>query len=196
MEHETKQQTSGDIDANQNSMLQDLVGGLFVLIVTLGLFVPSVDEIYIDPRDPGFSSRDFPIGVLSLLVLLSALLLLRSAYSLLKNHRHWHWQYSQQTAALFRHVLPIIGLGFCYAWLVTLFQYFIPTFLITAFSMAIYGNRGVWRLLLMPLLVTIIFYLLFFGILGLYEQPGSAWAYNNQLFFTPMRETLGNLMPW
>lgn len=193
---EPKSSKPEDKYAEQDTLFKDLVGGVLVLIVALGLFVPAVSDIYIDPRDPGFSSRDFPVGVLFLLVLLCAVMLLRPIYNRLQHRDRWHWHYAAETKALFRHVIPIMAVGFCYAWLVDMFQYFLPTFLVTVFATAIYGNRGVWRLFMVPLLVSAFFYLLFFGLLGLYEEPGSVLEYNNQIVFSPLRVALGSLFKW
>ncbi len=193
MEQETSTNRSAEKFKEQDALLKNLLGGLLVLTIALILFVPAVSEIYVDPRDPGFSSRDFPVGVLTLLVLLCLLVLFRPLYTILVKRKRWHWHYSQELRDLARHVIPIMTVGFCYAWLISMFQYFLPTFLVAMSSMAIYGNRGVWRLIIIPLFVSALFYLVFFGLLGLYEEPGSVLQYNNQVLFKPLHETLGAL---
>lgn len=185
-----------DEDGASHSVYSDLLGGLLVLFLTLGLFVPAVDDIYIDPRDAGFSARDFPIGVLFLLVLLSCVMLVGAVYRWLNHRKNRRWDYSPQTASFFRHVIPMLGIGYGYAWLVGMFQYLLPTVLATAGAMAVYGNRGVWRLLVVPVMVSVFYYLLFFGVLGLYEQPGTILAYDHQAVFSPLRTTLMVLFTW
>ena len=82
-----------------------------------------------------------------------------------------------------RHAAPLMVVGVLYVWLVGMFQYLIPTMLATSAVLAAFGNRGWRRLVVVPLVSAALFHAVFFGLLGLYEAPGSVWEYDGRALF-------------
>ncbi len=172
----------------EKSARNDAIAGLMVLAV-VGVFAPVTSDIFIDPLDPGFSSQDFPIGVLVLMTVLAFALLGRALILLAKSG--WQLYEPGESDTLLRFLLPIVGLGFLYVWLIEQFQYPIPTFFALSASMAVFGNRGLLRLVVVPAVVTIIFYVVFYGVFGLNEAAGEILSYENDGYFRPFRKFLG-----
>jgi len=166
----------------------DAIAGLMVLAV-VAVFGPATSKIFIDPLDPGFSAQDFPIGVLTLMTILALALCARAAVQLARSG--WQLYEAGEAAPLLRYLVPIIALGFLYVWLLELFQYLLPTFLALSASLAIFGNRGLVRLVVVPAIVAAIFYIIFYGIFGLNEPAGTILSYNNDWYFRPFRDFLG-----
>lgn len=170
------------------SARNDAIASLMVLAV-VAVFAPVTSEIFIDPLDPGFTSQDFPIGVLSLMTILALALLARAVVRLAKSG--WHLYEPGESGPLLQYLVPIVLLGFLYVWLLEQFQYPLPTFFALSASMAIFGNRGLMRLVVVPIIVTAIFYVLFYGVFGLNEAPGEILSYENAGYFRPLRIFLG-----
>jgi Tripartite tricarboxylate transporter TctB family len=166
----------------------DAIAGLMVLAV-VAVFGPATSKIFIDPLDPGFSAQDFPIGVRTLMTPLSLALCARAAVRLARGG--WQLYEAGEAGPLLRYLVPIIALGFLYVWLLEIFQYLLPTFLALSASLAIFGNRGLIRLVVVPVIVAAIFYIIFYGIFGLNEPAGTILSYNNDWYFRPFREFLG-----
>lgn len=170
------------------SARNDAIAGLMVLAV-VAVFGPVTTDIFVDPRDPGFSSQDFPIGVLSLMTILALALCARAVVHLAKSG--WRLYEAGEAEPLLRFLIPIVILGFFYVWLLEQFQYLLPTFFALSASLAIFGNRGGVRLLVVPAVVTVLFYILFYGVFGLNEPPGNILTYENGWYFRPFREFIG-----
>lgn len=170
------------------SARNDAIAALMVLAV-VAVFGPMTSEIFVHPLDPGFTSQDFPIGVLSLMTILALGLLARAILRLAKTG--WRLYEPGEAEPLRRHLVPAGLLGFAYVWLLEQFQYPLPTFFVLSVSMAIFGNRGFVRLVAVPAVVTVIFYVLFYGVFGLNEAAGEILSYENRWYFRPMREFLG-----
>lgn len=170
------------------SARNDAIAGLMVLAV-VAVFGLKTPEIFVDPRDPGFTSKDFPIGVLVLMGLLAFGLCARAFIHLAASG--WKVYEAGEAQPLLQYLIPIGLLGFVYVWLLEQFQYLLPTFVVLSASLAIFGNRGAMRLLVVPAIVAAIFYVVFYGIFGLNEPPGEILSYDNQLYFRPFREALG-----
>ena len=170
------------------SARNDAIAGLMVLAV-VAVFGPATSEIFVDPLDPGFTSQDFPIGVLSLMTILALVLCTRAGVQLARNG--WRVYEAGEAGPLLRYLVPTVVLGFLYVWLLELFQYLLPTFVALSASLAIFGNRGVVRLVVIPAVVAVIFYIIFYGVFGLNEQAGTILSYNNDWYFRPFREFLG-----
>lgn len=166
----------------------DVVAALLIFII-VGIFASVTGIIFIDPMDPGFSARDFPIGVLSLLTILGLVLFGQSIRAFARTG--WRLFQPEEFDAVFRHLAPIVALGFLYVWCIELFQYPLPTFAALAGALALYGNRGAVRLLVVPFVVTILFYVVFYGVLGLSESLGTVWSYENEPYFRPLRDFVG-----
>jgi hypothetical protein len=170
------------------SARNDAIGAVLILLVT-GLFASVTGEIYVDPLDPGFSSVDFPIMVLSLLTVLSLMLLARALSSLARTG--WVLYERGEIEPILRYVAPLVLIGFAYVWCIAMFQYPLPTLIATIVSLAMFGNRGWDRLIVVPLSSTLIYYILFYALLGLHESPGTVWEYETQWFIRPIRDFLG-----
>lgn len=166
----------------------DALAGITILVI-VAIFGSVTGEIFIDPLDPGFSSQDFPIGVLGLMTILALSMLGRSVAHLAKSG--WQLYEAGEAGPVLRHLLPTVALGFLYVWMLEQFQYMLPTLLVLSISMWMFGNRGVGRLLVAPVIVTVIFYVLFYGIFGLNEAPGVLLEYENAWYFRPLRQFLG-----
>jgi hypothetical protein len=170
------------------SARNDAIAGAMVLAV-VAAFGPWTAEIFVDPRDPGFGARDFPVGVLVSTTIL-ALALCAGAVVLLARSG-WRVYEPGEAGPVLRYLLPIVALGFLYVWLLEQFQYLLPTFFTLSASLALFGNRGAVRLIAIPAGVTIIFYVLFYGVFGLNEAPGEILSYENNWYFRPFRTFLG-----
>lgn len=166
----------------------DALAGALVLLVT-GLFASVTGDIYIDPLDPGFSSVDFPIMVLTLLTILSLVLIGNAILPLARSN--WKLYQAGEWKPAVRYVVPTAVLGFAYVWFITMFQYPMPTLIATVGMLAMFGNRGWSRLLLIPVVSTVVYYILFYALLGLHEAPGTVWQYETQWFIRPIRDFVG-----
>lgn len=170
------------------SARNDLVAGLVILVV-VGIFAARTGDIYVDPYDPGFSSRDFPIGVLGITVVL-ALFLIGKAVPALARAGFRLYERGELDAFL-RYVVPMILTGIVYLWAMEMFQYALPTLLAGAAALSIFGNRGWGRVLGVAFAITLVYYGVFYGVLGMYETPGTVWSYDARGFFRPFREMVG-----
>lgn len=170
------------------SARNDALAGVMVLAVA-AMFGLVTSKIFVDPRDPGFGAQDFPIMVLTMMTILG-LVLSAGAITLLAKSG-WRLYESGEIGPLLRYLAPILALGFLYVWLLEQFQYALPTFFALTASMAIFGNRGTTRLIVIPAIVTVIFYVLFYGVFGLNEPPGEILSYENDWYFRPFRTFLG-----
>ena len=170
------------------SARNDAIAGLLVFAV-VAVFGPATSEIFIDPRDPGFGAQDFPIMVLVSMTVLALALVAGPIAQLVRSRGKF--QDLGDAGPIFRYLVPMVVLGFVYVSLLELFQYLLPTFVALAGSLAIFGNRGAARLVVIPALVAIIFYVLFYGVFGLNEPAGSILSYDNAAYFRPFRAFLG-----
>ena len=166
----------------------DALAGVLILLVT-GIFASVTGDIYIDPLDPGFSSVDFPIMVLSLLGFLSLIMLAKAIPPLMRSG--WVFYEPGESGPLLTYVMPLVGIGFAYVLFISMFQYPLPTLVVSAISLAMFGNRGWRRLLLLPLISTLVYYILFYALLGLHESPGTVWEYESQWFIRAIRDAVG-----
>lgn len=169
------------------SARNDAFAGVLILLVT-GLFASVTGDIYVDPLDPGFSSIDFPIMVLSLLAILSVVLIARSVPQLMRDG--WRLYEPGEAGSLLKFVVPMAVTGFAYIALIRMFQYPLPTLAATAAALALFGNGGWGRLLIVPLVATLIYYVVFYVVLGLYEPAGTVWAYETRWFINRIRGLL------
>ena len=169
-------------------MVLRAIAGMMMLAV-VAVFAPATTEIFVDPLDPGFGAQDFPIGILTLMTILAIALGAPAVVQLARTG--WRLYEPGEAGPFFRYLVPIVALGFLYVWLLELFQYLLPTFFALTASMAIFGNRGRVRLLVIPAIVTVLFYVLFYGIFGLNESPGTILNYENSWYFRPFRAFLG-----
>lgn len=172
----------------ENSARNDAFSGVLILLVT-GAFASVTGDIYVDPLDPGFSSVDFPIMILTLLTVFSLWLIAKSIPELSRSG--WKLYERHEASPLIRYSLPLVLAGGAYIALMVMFQYPLPTLAVTVVVLAIFGNRGWQRLLALPLATTLVYYVLFYALLGLHEPPGTVWAYGTRWFTQPIRSLFG-----
>jgi hypothetical protein len=79
--------------------------------------------------------------------------------------------------------LPILVLSVSYVGLFVMFQYLVPTAVVMCLVLYMFKNRGWIRLGLVPIVASVAFYTLFFGVLSLYEFPGSVLRYDASPFW-------------
>lgn len=170
------------------SARNDVLAGILIFLVA-AVFAAVTGEIFVDPQDPGFSARDFPIGVLTLVTVLAVALVARAVPKLAR--AGWRLYERGESRVVLTYVLPMVVIAFGYVWFNEMFQYPLPTALAAVLALAMFGNRNWPRLVAAPILATLIYYVLFYGLLGLHEAPGTVWEYDNQVFFRPMRNFLG-----
>lgn len=166
----------------------DAIAGILILLVVM-VFALATGKIYVDPLDPGFSARDFPIAVLVVLAVLAVSLLGQAIFALARSG--WRLYESGEADNVLRYVVPMIAIAALYVGMLYMFQYPVSTMVATVGALIVYGNSGKRRLILAPFMVTSIYYVTFYGVLGLFEEPGSVWSYSNQWYFRPMRDALG-----
>jgi hypothetical protein len=85
----------------------------------------------------------------------------------------------------------MVAISFAYVLLIDLFQYLLPTIVISAATLALFGNRGKMWLVVTPVLVGLFYYIVFFGVFRLLETRGSIIDFDNQMIFGPLRSFLG-----
>jgi hypothetical protein len=166
----------------------DALAGVLILLVT-GVFASVTGDIYVDPLDPGFGSVDFPIMILTLLTAFSLALIAKSIPALRRGG--WKLYEPQEAEPLVKFVMPLLIAGGVYIACTTMFQYPLPTIGATAVALAMFGNRGWYRLLAIPLLGTLVYYIVFYALLGLHEPPGTVWAYETRWFTQSVRNFVG-----
>lgn len=170
------------------SARNDAIAGILILLIVF-IFALATGKIFEDPLDPGFSARDFPIAILVLLTVLSISLLRHALIALVKSG--WRIYEVGEADNLLRYVVPMVAIAAFYILLIHMFQYPAATFIASFGSLVIYGNSGYKRLIIIPLIATAIYYVVFYGVLGLFEEPGTVWSYSNQWYFRPLRDALG-----
>lgn len=170
------------------SARNDLIAAILVLGVA-AVFGYATKDIYVSPFDPGFSARDFPIIVISLLVIFTVIMMFPALKRLARTG--WRIYEAGESQSLRSYVLPMVAAAFLYVWLNQMFQYFGPTILAAIVSLAMFGNRTWARLTVVPVIGAVVYYVLFFGIMGLHETPGTVWEFNSQVIFRPLRDFLG-----
>jgi len=170
------------------SARDDAIAGMLILLI-VAIFSSVTGIIFEDPLDPGFSARDFPIAILVLLSIFSLALLRPALMALSKNG--WQLYEAGESDSLLRYIAPMVALALLYILFLDMFQYPVSTFIALVTALIIYGNRGYKRLILIPLIATALYYIVFYGLLGLFEEPGTVLSYSNQWYFRPLRDALG-----
>jgi hypothetical protein len=162
-------------------------------VLALALLVPfslAISDIYVDPSDPGFGSRDFPLLVAAVGIGLCLLLLARALPSLKEAGRApaetW-----RRTARRLGGPLVVALMASLYIWAITLFQYALPTLAMTILLIRYFGGRGAVRTVVVPVIAVALYYLIFFVILGVFEEPGSVLSYDTYSFARALRQMLG-----
>lgn len=163
--------------------------GAAVLLIAIALpFTLTVDQIYVDPSDPGFGARDLPRYVTYALLALAGFLIIKFA-----RHAKFAHTFTMAKSAIWN-MRAVIGLGtlaLAYIWAIRLFQYAIPTLIALAILFYLFGNRGWKALIAAPVVLVGIYYLVFFIIFGIYEDPGLLLSYDSYTFAQAIRNAIG-----
>ncbi|MCO4840844.1 MAG: tripartite tricarboxylate transporter TctB family protein [Rhodobacteraceae bacterium] len=158
---------------------------LLVLLVLIP-FSTRISEIYVDPSDPGFGSRDFPRLIVWFGIGLSVILAGKALMKL------------QIRAPKPRQLLPVLSgpvllflVAGAYIYGVQLFQYLLPTFALLIFLTMFFGNTGWKRTILTPLFAVCIYYFVFFILFGIFEERGTILSYDSYGFARSIRSFIG-----
>ena len=163
------------------------IGAADLVLAVLIPFSFRIGEIYVDPSDPGFGARDVPRLVIWLGIGLS-LTLLWQAWRERRHDQPVDWRKSVASAS---GPLAIAVIAFGYVWAITAFQYALPSILLLAILNWFFGSRRPRDLIVLPLIAVTAYYLLFFAVLGIYEEPGSILSYDSYGLSRQIRQAIG-----
>ena len=158
-----------------------------MLITTLIFYWASL-AIEEDPFGTGLQPYVFPQAILYILGALT-LIMLGGAALRLRNDTE-PAEKSDEVRIFFFWVIPMAAIAFIYLGLINLFQYLLPTILALSACLAIFGNRGIKWLIVIPVISAILYYVIFFGIFRLLEPTGMLIEYDNYYLFGPMQKFL------
>ncbi len=178
-----------NVNRETMSARNEFISGLIMLVVTVIFYVASL-EIEEDPFGVGMQPYVFPRAICLLIGAMTLLLLITSGVILRREGIQFGGG-DGEIRLLFVWVLPMALIAFGYLGLINLLQYFIPTVAALSATLALFGNRGVKWLLVIPLISGVFYYAIFFGIFRLLEPPGLLIDYDNYYLFGPMRKLLG-----
>lgn len=68
---------------------------------------------------------------------------------------------------------PLLVLLFSYVALLNGFGYLLATVLAAPAAFLLFGNRGPLQVLVLPIMLAVLFYVLFFHLLGMFDPPGT-----------------------
>jgi len=149
----------------QRSARHDLVAGLVLMSLGAFMFYASFD-IPLDPDELGIGPRFFPQAICVFITLIGIAL---SVQSLL--HHVAPGDISKFTLANFKMApLPLFLINAAYVWMFSAFGYITSTLLALFVCCYLFGVRGK-QLMLAPPILTLVFYYVFFGLMGVFEPP-------------------------
>lgn len=166
----------------------DFVSAILMAAVAL-VFLMTSNTIDFDPNEPGIGPRAFPVTVSILICLLSLSIMIR-AFKPVRDSG-WDLVNREELHLFVVWVMPMVAIAFAYVLLIDLFQYLFPTIVVSAATLALFGNRGKVWLVVTPILVGLFYYIVFFGVFRLLEAPGRILEYDNNTIFGPLRSFLG-----
>ncbi len=166
----------------------DFISALVLLAFTAIFYVAAL-EIEEDPFGVGMEPFVFPLAVCYVLGALTLLLLLVTARSAFQQGVFVGG--NREIRLFFGWVLPMAVIAFAYLGLINLFQYLLPTAITLSATLAIFGNRGVKWLVTIPVMASLVYYVIFFGIFRLLEPTGILIEYDNFYIFGTMRKFIG-----
>ena len=166
----------------------DFVSAIIMAAIAV-FFLLTANSIDYDPYEPGIGPRAFPITVSILICLLSLGLMIRAFRPI--REAGWKLVNHDELHLFVTWVLPMVAVAFAYVLLIDMFQYLLPTIVACSATLALFGNRGKVWLVVIPVLVGLLYYILFFGLFRLLESPGSVIEYENIGYFAPLRSFFG-----
>lgn len=143
----------------------DLATGLAIVALAVFLFIESLG-IPVDAEDAGLSSRFFPQSICGLMAVLGAILAFNGA----RGQSAPDDKTTFKSNIFISKVLPLSVLSFAYVWLFQLFGYTTATLITLYIASYLFGVRGRALLILSPIM-SLLFYYLFFGLMGVFEPP-------------------------
>lgn len=166
---------------------RDLISAGVMLITTLIFYWASL-AIEEDPFGTGLQPYVFPQAILYIQTALTLIMLGGAAMRLRTDTAPA--KKSNEVQIFFFWVIPMAAIAFIYLGLINLFQYLIPTILALSACLAIFGNRGIKWLVVIPVIAAIFYYVIFFGVFRLLEPTGMLLEYDNYYLFGPMQKFL------
>lgn len=167
---------------------KDLISAIVMLIATAIFYWASL-KIEEDPFGTGLQPYVFPQAICY--ILFALVLIMLGGAMLRVRHEAAPTEKSNEIQLFIFWVLPMAAIAFIYIGLITLFQYLLPTIVALSVTLAIFGNRGVKWLVVIPVISGIVYYVVFFGIFRLLEPTGLLIEFDNYYFFGPMQKFLG-----
>lgn len=159
-----------------------------LILGVCGVFATQVGDIYVEATDAGLGARGLPVFVLVTSSLLAAALLLQNVQGAVATLR------TRQRDTDLRPVARVAGLAilsFGYIWAITLFQYALPTVIVMAAILYLFGGRGIVRLVVIPIVAVACYWFVFFVLLGIFEEPGRILQYDSYTLALKVRQALG-----
>ncbi|WP_417210440.1 tripartite tricarboxylate transporter TctB family protein [Antarctobacter sp.] len=154
----------------------------------IAVFATQLGKIYVEPTDAGLGARGLPTTALVFGALLAGIQLARNIkpaiQALARPDQPADWTAARRTA-----LLTVIA--FSYVWAITLFQYALPTLVAMSGLLWLFGARGLVRLVLIPIIAVVAYYVLFFVLLGVFESPGTILQYDSYSFAYKLRQLIG-----
>lgn len=161
------------------------------MLVTTLIFYWASLAIEEDPFGTGLQPYVFPQAILYILLALTLIMLGGAAMRFRSNPAPAQNSGSNEVRIFFFWVIPMAVIAFIYLGLINLFQYVIPTIIALSATLAIFGNRGIKWLVVIPVIAAIFYYVIFFGIFRLLEPTGMLLEYDNYYLFGPMQKFIG-----
>ncbi len=169
---------------------RDLISAIVMLITALIFYWASL-AIEEDPFGTGLQPYVFPQAILYILIALILIMLGGAALRFRSDPAPVQDDGSNEIRLFFFWVIPMAAIAFIYLGLINLFQYLIPTTIALSATLAIFGNRGLKWLVVIPVIAAIFYYVIFFGIFRLLEPTGMLLEYDNYYLFGPMQKFIG-----
>ena len=143
----------------------DLVTGLVIFAIA-AFFYNETFEIPVAPDEEDLSSRFFPQSICIILGALGALLVIQSIRGIQAPEDNTSFDMQD----LLIRVLPLSLLSFLYVWLFKGFGYIPATLVLLYAGCFLFRVRGL-QLVMLPPFATLLFYYLFFSLMGVFEPP-------------------------
>ncbi|WP_180897394.1 hypothetical protein [Martelella soudanensis] len=159
-----------------------------LILAVCGVFGSQIPKIYTEPGAAGLGARGLPGAATGLAAGLALILLAMNLPEAVR---------TMTGAQPLVNRVPVLKLGFliilsfAYVWAITLFQYVLPTLFAMSALLALFGSRGIVRLIVVPLVAICVYYFTFFILLGLFEPPGKLLSYDSYSFSLHVRRMIG-----
>jgi|GEM_PF-2195121 len=184
------------------SARNNFISGLVMLVVTLIFFI-QVFRIEEDPFGHGMDPDTFPLSVCVTLLVMAVGFVISSYFAMRKESGEpiklepltvlgrKIVNLPHELYLFIAWVVPMSAIAFAYLGLMSLFQYLGPSIICLSATLALFGNRGLKWLAIIPAISMTIYYIIFFGILRLSEPRGAIWEYDNFYIFGALRKFIG-----